>query len=69
MINQESSIPCPVCSTKIPFDVTSLLAGVSFTCPNPECKSAIGLTPESKPIVQQTIVKLETLKNSSKSKI
>jgi len=69
MINHESAIPCPVCGTKIPFDVTSLLAGISFVCPNAECNSAIGLTPESTPIVEKTIAELESLKNSTKQKI
>lgn len=69
MINPDSSIPCPVCGTKIPFEVNSLLTGQSFTCPNIECNSSIGLTPESTPIVEQTIEKLETLKQSTKQKV
>jgi hypothetical protein len=69
MINTESSIQCPVCGTKIPFEIKSLLSGISFTCPNPECNSSIGLAPESTPIVEQTMEKLESLKKSSKQKI
>lgn len=69
MINPESSIPCPVCGTKIPFEVQALLSGTSFNCPNPGCNSSIGLTPESTPIVEQTMVKLESLKNSTNQKV
>lgn len=69
MINSDSSIPCPVCGTRIPFEIKSLLLGISFTCPNAECNSSIGLAPESKPIVEQTMEKLESLKKSSKHKI
>ncbi len=66
MINPENSIPCPVCGTRIPFEVKTLLAGVSFDCPNPECNSSIGISAESKPIVEKTIEKMELLKNSTK---
>ncbi len=69
MINNESTIACPVCGTRIPFEVKTLLAGISFTCPNTECNSSIGLTPESTPIVEQTIEKLELLKKSTKQKL
>jgi len=63
MINQENSIPCPVCSTKIPFEVKMLLSGMKFGCPHPECDASIGLSQESAPLVAQTLEKLETLKN------
>lgn len=43
MINQEQNIPCPVCNTKIPFQVTELLKGVQFKCPNTQCDASIGL--------------------------
>jgi hypothetical protein len=69
MINHENTIPCPVCGTKIPFEIQALLAGTSFNCPNAECYSAIGLAPESAPIVKQTIEKLESIKTTSKQKI
>ena len=60
MINPEQSIPCPVCSTKIPFDTKQLLMGVKFVCPN--CQAAIGLAEERKPIVKETLEKFEAIK-------
>jgi transcription initiation factor IIE alpha subunit len=59
----EQQIPCPVCSTKIPFDTRQLIAGVQFTCPN--CHASIGLPQESKAIVEETLKKLEELKHST----
>ena len=63
MINNNQTIPCPVCQTPIPFDTKQLLSGVSFTCPNSSCDAAISLSQESKPIVSDTIEKLESLKD------
>ena len=60
MINTDQHIPCPVCNTKIPFDTKQLLLGVQFVCPN--CMAAIGLATESKEIVEDTMMKLEDLK-------
>lgn len=60
MINSDQSIPCPDCGTKILFDTKQLLMGVQFACPT--CFAKIGLAPESRPIVQETIEKLEDLK-------
>ncbi|MCW3102330.1 MAG: hypothetical protein JWO09_770 [Bacteroidetes bacterium] len=60
MINKDQSIPCPVCQTKIPFDTHQLLTGVQFSCSN--CSAAIGLSTESKKLVEETMVKLEDLK-------
>ncbi len=60
MINSDQSIPCPVCQTKTPFDTKQLLMGVKFTCP--KCQAAIGLSDESKPIVQETMTKFEEIK-------
>jgi transcription initiation factor IIE alpha subunit len=56
-------MPCPVCGTKIPFDTYGLLRGEKFTCS--ECNASIGLASESKPIVQEVLEKLETIKKSS----
>jgi transcription initiation factor IIE alpha subunit len=61
MINSEQSIPCPTCKNKIPFDTNQLLLGVQFVCSN--CQSAIGLAPDSKPIVQEAMQKLEAAKS------
>jgi transcription initiation factor IIE alpha subunit len=63
MINSDQSIPCPTCSTKIPFDTRQLLLGIQFVCPN--CQSAIGLAIESKAIVQETMEKFEAVKSKS----
>jgi DNA-directed RNA polymerase subunit RPC12/RpoP len=60
MINQEQTIPCPTCQHKIHFDTKQLMMGIQFVCSN--CQSAIGLAPESQPLVAQTIQKLESLK-------
>ena len=62
MINQENSIQCPACNTKIPFDVKMLLSGMKFSCPYSECDASIGLSQESAPLVEQTLEKLEALK-------
>ncbi|MBO3696817.1 hypothetical protein [Roseivirga sp. E12] len=62
MINLDQSIPCPVCQTKIPFDTKQLLMGVQFSCPN--CQAAIGLSDQSKPLVQETMEKFEELKKN-----
>lgn len=62
MTNQDNTIPCPVCSTKIPFDVQLLLVGTNFACPNPDCDASIGIAQESIPLVEQTLEKLEALK-------
>lgn len=59
--SQNQSISCPVCSTKITFDAYQLLMGKEFTCPN--CHQSIGLTKESKPLIQETMEKLEKMKD------
>ena len=64
MISKEQTIPCPVCGTKISFDVTQLLTGVNFKCPNEACDTSIGLASDSKPIVQDTLGKFEDLKSN-----
>ena len=62
MINKDTTIPCPVCQTPIPFDAQSLLAGISFSCPS--CSASVGLSNGSKPIVEKTMKELETLKTN-----
>ncbi|TAE08826.1 MAG: hypothetical protein EAZ95_16745 [Bacteroidetes bacterium] len=59
---QEQSIPCPVCQTKIPFDVHALLRGVAFTCPS--CFASIGIAQEALPTVNDAMQKLEELKKN-----
>ncbi|TCC90059.1 hypothetical protein EZ428_12275 [Pedobacter frigiditerrae] len=60
MITQSQNIPCPVCNTGIPFDIKQLMMGVHFACPN--CAASVGLAPESKELVEETIEKLEAVK-------
>ena len=62
-MNQAQSIPCPVCSTAIPFEVMRLLQGERFVCP--KCDAAISLTSESRPQVQDTMDKLNKLKQGN----
>jgi len=67
MINADQVIPCPVCKTRIPFDTKELLMGIQFVCPT--CSAAIGLSKESKEIVEDTMSKLSDLKGKmAKSK-
>ncbi len=65
MINQEQAIPCPVCTTKIPFDATQLMQGVKFKCPNEQCDASIGLSMESKPLVESAMEKLNEIKGKA----
>lgn len=55
------TLPCPVCSTKIPADSTQLVAGTKFSCPN--CSAKIGLTTNSRPKAQQAVETLKKLRN------
>lgn len=64
MINQDQTISCPICGTKIPFDTNQLIMGVQFSCPNSGCDASIGLAGESKEIVKETMEKFETFKGS-----
>ena len=60
MINFDQTIPCPVCGTKIHFNTRELLKGVKFTCSN--CSASIGLSNESKPLVQDVMDKFDNIK-------
>lgn len=51
-------IPCPVCKTQIPIDLHLLVQGVQFSCPN--CQAAIGLSAESRPIVNEAVDNLKS---------
>ncbi len=59
----EQKLECPKCHSKIPFDITQLLAGAKFVCP--KCGLKIGLPDESKDIVTKTMRKFEELKKNS----
>ena len=54
------SIPCPDCSTPIPFDAHQLLTGTKFSCP--KCGVSIGLANDARPIVRDTLEKFEEVK-------
>lgn len=51
-------IPCPVCKTQIPIDLHLLVQGMQFSCPN--CQAAIGLSTESRPIVNEAVDNLKS---------
>lgn len=55
-----TTIPCPVCYTKIAFHTEQLLNGMQFECQT--CKSKIGLAQESINTVQQVLTQLQDLK-------
>lgn len=63
---QEQSIPCPVCQTKIPFNATALLQGVSFTCPS--CFAVISIAQEALPTANDAMKKFEDLKKNAAHK-
>ena len=50
-------IPCPVCKTQIPIDLHLLVPGMLFSCAN--CQAAIGLSTESRPIVNEAVDNFE----------
>jgi transcription initiation factor IIE alpha subunit len=54
------TIPCPTCTTPISFDIKQLLDGVEFTCPN--CQQSIGLAPDSKDKVKETLNRFDDIK-------
>lgn len=62
----EQRIPCPVCRTQIPVDLHLLIQGVQFSCPN--CFASIGLTPESRTVVNEAVNNFEKLKQASPQK-
>lgn len=62
-MSQMQTIPCPICKTAIPFDITRLLQGERFKCP--KCDAKITLSSESRPQVQNAIDKLNKIKQSN----
>lgn len=46
MSENKKFIPCPLCSTKIPFDPKELLQGKIYECPNAECDASVVLNKE-----------------------
>jgi len=60
---QEQKISCPQCQGTIVFDIYALLQGVQFACP--QCGAAISLASESKDKVNDTMEKLNELKQKA----
>jgi hypothetical protein len=58
MSDNTTTIPCPICKTKIPFNAMGLINGKVF----PSCDASISLSNGSKPSIKSTIDKLEELK-------
>lgn len=56
-LQNEQTIPCPICKMGIPFDTRQLLQGIRFTCPG--CGAGIGLAAESKDIVEKALAAFE----------
>lgn len=63
MSDFNSNINCPDCGTGILINTKQLLLGNKFSCHN--CNISIGLSADSRVIVEDTIKKLETLKIKS----
>lgn len=59
-MKNEQRISCPNCQTEIIFDTYALLQGVKFMCTN--CQAKIGLSSESKDLVEDTMVKFDEMK-------
>ena len=56
------TLPCPMpdCGADIPFNPYELLKGTQFVCPG--CQASIGLAPESRGLVRESMEKFEALK-------
>jgi hypothetical protein len=54
------SIPCPECTTPILLTPQLLLQGIQFSCS--KCNAAIGLSNESKHVVQDSLEKFDKIK-------
>lgn len=61
-----SSINCPDCGTIIAINAKQLLMGYKFSCHN--CNISIGLSTDSKEVVEQTIQKIEQFKKGTVAK-
>lgn len=59
----ENFIPCPACSTQIPFDPKQLLLGKKVSCPS--CDVEIGLSADSNPIVEDALEQFNKLKDEN----
>ncbi|MBN1990565.1 MAG: hypothetical protein JW783_14270 [Bacteroidales bacterium] len=57
MDSKLQKLDCPICGNHIFFEVTRLLKGESFSCPN--CQSAISLSSSSTTTVERAMVELE----------
>ena len=62
-MTKPQSVPCPVCRTPIVFDITRLLQGERFRCP--QCSATIFITNESRPVIQNAMDKLNKIKQGN----
>lgn len=58
-----SNISCPDCGTSISINTRQLLLGYKFNCYN--CNVSIGLSNDSKEVVEQTIQKIDQFKKGA----
>lgn len=61
LLQNEQTIPCPVCKTGIPFDARQLLQGTRFACPG--CGAGISLAAESKDVVEKALTAFEEVRD------
>lgn len=53
MQTQTTTISCPNCHTPVTLELTQLLMGTKFSCP--QCQSLLGLSSDSQATVKQVI--------------
>lgn len=63
MENFNSSINCPDCATSIIINTKQLLLGYKFSCPS--CNLSIGLSSDSRSVVENTIQKFDQFKKGT----
>lgn len=66
MMTNDQTIPCPVCQNPIIFEVKSLIEGKQFGCV--VCDAKISLVGESVNLVEESMDKLEKLKQNTLKK-
>lgn len=66
MITNDQTIPCPVCQSPIIFEVQALIKGQQFGCM--VCDAKVSLASESVDVVEESMDKLEKLKQNTLKK-
>ncbi len=66
MMTNDQRIPCPVCQNPIIFEVQALIQGGKFGCA--VCGAVVSLASESVDLVEESIDKLEKLKQNTLKK-